>query len=100
MNELPQRRRDLPVLTEVFDTVEPAPRPAPAAVSIEAVREELLSEALQLTELCVRQALIGLEAQLSERISAQLQAQLPALVERVLRTHLAAVTATDGKDAC
>ena len=38
-----------------------------------------------------------LEAQLVERVAAQIQAQLPALVERVLRAHLDA--AADGSMA-
>lgn len=116
MNELPQSKREVPVLTEIFDVAgPPAPaapaqspsiaRPAagtppteaaasrtqppnPRSLPLDEIRNELLSGALDLSERVVRQAFSDVESLLMEQVSAQIQVQLPALVERVLRAHL------------
>ena len=74
--------RDIPVLT---DAVEPGPI-APA-FDIKAVHAALVSETLELADSLLRQAINDIEATLFERVVDRMRAQLPELVDRVLREH-------------
>ena len=72
--------RDIPVLT---DAVEPGPIPPP--FDIKAVHAALVSETLELADTLLHQAIKDIEAILFERVVDRLRAQLPELVDRVLR---------------
>lgn len=86
MQPEPHDPRDIPVLTDAVEEI--------AAAATEADTKELhaaiLTETLQLTDSLLHQAVKDIEATLFERVFDQLRAQLPELVDRVLREHLAA----------
>jgi hypothetical protein len=74
--------REIPVLT---DAVEPGPVAPP--FDIKAMHAALVSETLELADTLLHQAIKDIEATLFERVVDRLRAQLPELVDRVLREH-------------
>jgi len=74
--------RDIPVLT---DAVEPGPVTPP--IDIKAIHAALVTETLELADTLLHQAIKDIEATLFERVVDRLRAQLPELVDRVLREH-------------
>jgi Zn-dependent M32 family carboxypeptidase len=78
--------RDIPVLTEVVEEIGEVPAPLDA----KQLHAAILTETLQLTDALLHQAAKDIEATLFERVFDQLRAQLPDLVDRILREHAAA----------
>lgn len=77
--------RDIPVLT---DAVEKNGQPY-AFLDAKAVHAAVVTETLNLADSLLHQATKDIEATLFERVFDQLRAQLPELVDRVLREHAA-----------
>ena len=82
----PHDPRDIPILTEAVKDS------APSSLSLEAkaVHAAILSETLELADSLLHQAVKDIEATLFERVLDRLRAQLPELVDRILREHAAA----------
>jgi Zn-dependent M32 family carboxypeptidase len=78
--------REIPILT---DSVKDS---APVGLSLDAkaVHAAILSETLNLADSLLHQAVKDIEATLFERVLDRLRAQLPELVDRILREHAAA----------
>jgi Zn-dependent M32 family carboxypeptidase len=77
--------RDIPVLTDaVKERAE-----ASLCFDAKAVHAAILSETLELADSLLHQAAKDIEATLFERVFDRLRAQLPELVDRVLREHAA-----------
>ena len=88
----PRDPRDIPILTETIrESVE-----ASLPFDVKAVHAAILSETLELADSLLHQAAKDIEATLFERVFDRLRAQLPELVDRVLREH--AATQEDPKD--
>jgi Zn-dependent M32 family carboxypeptidase len=88
----PHDPRDIPILTETIkESVE-----ASLTFDAKAVHAAILSETLELAGSLLHQAAKDIEATLFERVFDRLRAQLPELVDRVLREH--AATQVDPKD--
>jgi hypothetical protein len=84
--------RDIPILTEaVKDSA-----PVPLSVDAKAVHGAMLTETLELADSLLHQAVKDIEATLFERVLDRLRAQLPELVDRILKEH--AATQADPKD--
>jgi len=82
----PHDPRDIPILT---DAVKEA-QPVPLSVDAKAVHAAILTETLELADSLLHQAVKDIEATLFERVLDRLRAQLPELVDRILREHAAA----------
>jgi Zn-dependent M32 family carboxypeptidase len=82
----PHDPRDIPILTETIKESAQASLPFDATV----VHAAILSETLELADSLLHQAAKDIEATLFERVFDRLRAQLPELVDRVLREHAAA----------
>jgi hypothetical protein len=78
--------RDIPILTEA---IEKDGRPY-AYFDTKAVHAAVVTETLKLADSLLHQAAKDIEAILFERVLDQLRAQLPELVDRVLRESAAA----------
>jgi Zn-dependent M32 family carboxypeptidase len=89
-SETPESR-DVPLLGEAADSV-----PVPLSVGAKAVHAAILTETLELADSLLHQAAKDIEATLFERVLDRLRAQLPELVDRILREH--AATQADPKD--
>jgi Zn-dependent M32 family carboxypeptidase len=77
--------RDIPILTEaVHENVA-----ASLSVDVKAVHAALLTETLELADSLLHQAVKDIEATLFERVFDRLRADLPELVDRILREHAA-----------
>jgi hypothetical protein len=77
--------RDIPILTEVVhENVA-----ASLSVDVKAVHAALLTETLELADSLLHQAVKDIEATLFERVLDRLRADLPELVDRILREHAA-----------
>ena|ERR1700674_3728890 len=81
--------RDIPILTE--EAEKNAASLAP--LDVKAVHAALVTETLNLADSLLHRAAKDIEAALFERVLDQLRAQLPALVDRVLREHTARAAA-------
>ncbi len=86
MNTEAHDPRDIPILTDV---IEPD-GPAFALYDAKSVHAAVVTEALKLAESLLHQATKDIEGILFERVLDQLRAQLPELVDRVLRENAAA----------
>jgi Zn-dependent M32 family carboxypeptidase len=82
----PHDPRDIPILTESVKESAEASLP----LDSKAVHAAILSETLELADSLLHQAAKDIEATLFERVFDRLRAQLPELVDRVLREHAAA----------
>jgi hypothetical protein len=82
----PHDPRDIPILTDAVK------ESAPVSLSLEAkaVHAAILTETLELADSLLHQAVKDIEATLFERVLDRLRAQLPELVDRILREHAAA----------
>jgi hypothetical protein len=81
----PHDPRDIPILTETIkESVESS-----LSFDAKAVHAAILSETLELADSLLHQAAKDIEATLFERVFDRLRAQLPELVDRVLREHAA-----------
>jgi Zn-dependent M32 family carboxypeptidase len=83
MNTESHDPRDIPILT---DAVEDDGRRY-ALFDTKTVHAAIVSETLNLADSLLHQAAKDIEAALFERVFDQLRAQLPELVDRVLREH-------------
>ena len=81
----PHDPRDIPVLTEAVKESAPS-----LSLEAKAVHAAILSETLELADSLLHQAVKDIEATLFERVLDRLRAQLPELVDRILREHAAA----------
>jgi Zn-dependent M32 family carboxypeptidase len=82
----PHDPRDIPILTETVKESEPSS----LSLEAKAVHAAILSETLELADSLLHQAVKDIEATLFERVLDRLRAQLPELVDRILREHAAA----------
>jgi Zn-dependent M32 family carboxypeptidase len=81
----PHDPRDIPILTEaVKQSV-----PVTLSLDTKAVHAAVLTETLELADSLLHQAVKDIEATLFERVLDRLRAQLPELVDRILREHAA-----------
>src|SRR5882757_10983195 len=85
MNHHSHDPRDIPILTE-----EAEKNASLASIDVKAVHAALVTETLNLADSLLHRAAKDIEAALFERVFDQLRAQLPELVDRVLREHTAA----------
>jgi Zn-dependent M32 family carboxypeptidase len=76
--------RDIPILTETATPSVPVLSP-----DAKAVHAAILTETLELADSLLHQAAKDIEATLFERVFDRLRAQLPELVDRILREHAA-----------
>jgi hypothetical protein len=77
--------RDIPILTEEVEQKDANL----ASLDVKAVHAALVTETLNLADSLLHRAAKDIEAALFERVFDQLRAQLPELVDRVLREHAA-----------
>ena len=77
--------RDIPILTEEAEKNDTSL----ASLDVKAVHATLVTETLNLADSLLHRAAKDIEAALFERVFDQLRAQLPELVDRVLREHAA-----------
>ena len=85
MQPEPHDPRDIPILTDaVAETVETS-----LSLDAKALHAAILTETLQLADSLLHQAAKDIEATLFERVFDRLRAQLPELVDRILREHAA-----------
>ena len=82
----PHDPRDIPILT---DAVRDIARRGPPALDVKSVHAAILTETLELADSLLHQAAKDIEATLFERVFDRLRAQLPELVDRILREHAA-----------
>ena len=82
--------RDIPVLTDKVD----ADGRAYGFFDAKAVHAAVVTETLKLADSLLHQATRDIEATLFERVFDELRAQLPELVDRVLREHAEMSSAT------
>ena len=81
----PHDPRDIPILTDSVKESVSALSP-----DAKAVHAAILTETLELADSLLHQAVKDIEATLFERVLDRLRAQLPELVDRILREHAAA----------
>lgn len=94
MSRGPFDPRAIPVLTDAVEGAAGPSRP----VDLAAIRTGLLAATLDLADSLLHEAAGDLESMLYERVLDRLHAQLPELVDRVLREHLSpAENPTDGE---
>ena len=85
MQPEPHDPRDIPILTDaVVESVETS-----LSLDAKSVHAAILTETLQLADSLLHQAAKDIEATLFERVFDRLRAQLPELVDRILREHAA-----------
>ena len=77
--------RDIPILIDEAEKNDAKL----ASLDVKAVHAALVSETLNLADSLLHRAAKDIEAALFERVFDQLRAQLPELVDRVLREHAA-----------
>ena len=75
--------RDIPILTDAVEQVSAHTIPVNAKV----LHAAILTEALELADSLLHQAAKDIEAILFERVYDRLRAQLPEIVDRILREH-------------
>jgi hypothetical protein len=86
MNSESHDPRDIPILTDAVEQ----DGISYASFDPKAVHAAVVTETLKLAESLMNQAAKDIEAILFERVLDELRAQLPELVDRVLREHAAA----------
>jgi len=82
----------IPILTDVVAETRRASEPAEhreTEALIAELQTQLAASAFALTEQVLRTAFAELEASLHEQITARLRRELPELVDKILREHLA-----------
>jgi len=86
MSSPPHDPRDIPILRE---PIEKAGAAAAQSLDFEAAQAAILTQTLKLADSLLHQAARDIEATLFERVFDRLRAELPELVDRVLREHAA-----------
>jgi len=84
--------REIPILTE---TIEAGAEAAATPFDFEAAHAAILAEALQLTDSLLRRAAREIETSRFESLFESLRAELPALVDRLMREQTAAAGKPD-----
>jgi hypothetical protein len=84
--------RDIPILTDAVEK----DGGAYSLFDAKSVHAGLVTESLKLADSLLHQATKDIEAILFERVLDQLRAQLPEIVDRVLREHAAVTPSTHG----
>jgi len=82
----------IPILTDIVDETRRAGEPMERRETetlIAELQTQLAASAFALTEQVLRTAFAELEASLHEQITARLRRELPELVDKILREHLA-----------
>jgi Zn-dependent M32 family carboxypeptidase len=92
MSSEPHDPREIPTLTE---TIEAGAEAAARPFEFEAAHEAILAETLQSTDSLLRQAAREIDARRFESLFERLRAELPALVERLMREQTAAAGEPD-----
>ncbi len=92
MSSEPHDPREIPTLTE---TIEAGAESAATPFDFEAAHETILAETLQSTDSLLRQAAREIDARRFESLFERLRAELPALVERLMREQTAAAGEPD-----
>jgi hypothetical protein len=87
-SEIPDPR-DIPILTDAVDTE----GRAFCYVDAKAMHAAVVTETLKLADSLLHQAVRDIEATLFERVLDELRAQLPELIDRVLKQHAQTETA-------
>jgi Zn-dependent M32 family carboxypeptidase len=92
----PHDPRDIPILTDAVRDI----AGELSALDVKSVHAAILTETLELADSLLHQAAKDIEATLFERVFDRLRAQLPELVDRILREHAAqnAAPQDDPKD--
>ena len=85
--------RDIPILTDEVEETKPVP-----AFDTKAVHAAVVSATTELAASLLHQATKDIEAILFERVLDRLRAQLPELVDQVLREHAAQPAGTVGSE--
>jgi hypothetical protein len=83
----PHDPRDIPILTDAVQESAPS---SSLSLEAKAVHAAILTDTLELADSLLHQAVKDIEATLFERVLDRLRAQLPELVDRILREHAAA----------
>ncbi len=83
MNRGPPDPRDIPVLTDAVHVKGREPVP----FDRKAVSSAVVAETLKLADLLLHQAAKDIEATLFEHVYDRLRAELPELMDRVMREH-------------
>jgi Zn-dependent M32 family carboxypeptidase len=83
--------RDIPILTTAVDES----ATAPAAFDSKALHAAILDETLQLADSLLHQAAKDIEAILFEKVFDQLRAQLPEMLDRILKEDAISKKAAD-----
>lgn len=86
MNPASHDPRDIPILTDAVDS---AGTTSPA-IDTKALASAILAETMKLADSLLHQAAKDIEATLFERVFDRLRAELPELVDRVIREHVPA----------
>jgi Zn-dependent M32 family carboxypeptidase len=94
MDLSPHDPRDIPILTDAVEHRDKTPAP----IDTKAIQSALLAETFELAETLLNQAAKDIEATLFERVLDRLRAQLPELVDRVLREYSTPAPTVKKKD--
>jgi Zn-dependent M32 family carboxypeptidase len=92
MNRDAHDPRDIPILTEAVAGE------SAAALDIKALQSAVTTETLQLADSLLHQAAKDIEATLFEHVYDRLRAELPELIDRILREHVSAAPAQTSDD--
>jgi Zn-dependent M32 family carboxypeptidase len=84
--------RDIPILTEAVEQSAPVP-----SFDAKALHAAIVTETLNLADSLLHQATKDIEATLFERVFDRLRAQLPELVDTILREHTSAPAPSEEK---
>ncbi len=83
MKRGPHDPRDIPILTEAVEQT----GKSRALIDRKAIQSAILTETLKLADSLLHQATREIEATLFERVLDRLRAELPELMDRVMREH-------------
>lgn len=84
MNPLGQDPREIPILTQAVSEVAPV-----ALLDTKALQSSVVAETLKLADSLLHQAVKDIEATLFEHVFDRLRAELPELVDRIIKDHVA-----------
>ena len=87
MNSDTPNPRDIPILT---DAVNLERMPPSSPINTKALQSAILADTTKLADSLLQQAAKDIEAILYERVLDRLRAELPELVDRVIREHVSA----------
>lgn len=95
MNSGPHDPRDIPILTDAIDDAEGGDESSEAeaeadarSAALRALQSAIIAETLKLADSLLHQAAKDIEATLFENVYDRLRAELPELVNRILRDQM------------